>query len=128
MVGFDVFRDPARPVADSAVGRSVEDFCRAQGVHFEAIQRNRFRILPPLTITKAEIDRFVTAVEGAMKAVADGTAVPRAPLNRYSVAFEERTSAKRGLKAAARWALTHTPLDWLEQVRERTTSRGGGSK
>ena len=123
MVGFDVFRDPARPAADGVVGRSVEDFCRAEGVHFEAIQRNRFRILPPLTIIKSEVDRFVNVLEGAVKAVADGTAIPHASLNPYSAAFEERTAAKRGLKAAARWALTHSPLEWLEQVRERTPTR-----
>jgi 2,2-dialkylglycine decarboxylase (pyruvate) len=127
MVGFDVVRDPAEPIADGTVGRSIEDFCRAEGVHFEAIQRNRFRILPSLTITRAEVDQFVAVLEQAVQAVANGTASPHVLLNPYSAAFEQRTSAKRGFKAVARWALTHTPLDWLEQLRERAPSRRGRS-
>jgi hypothetical protein len=117
MVGFDVFRDPAEPRPDSTVGRGIEDFCRARGVNFEAIQRNRFRILPPLTIERAQVDRFVAVLDEAVLALAEGRVAPEPPRNRWSLAFQERATRARGVKAAVKWALTHSPQEWVGRVR-----------
>ena len=125
MVGFDIVRDPARPGPDATIGRAVEDFCRERGVNFEAIQRNRFRILPPLTISRTEIDRFVSVLSDALAAVAAGAAAPVAAENQYSAAYESRLKARRGLGAAAHWAWTHSPRTWVEQLKQRARLTGG---
>jgi 2,2-dialkylglycine decarboxylase (pyruvate) len=117
MIGFDVFRDPARPVAEAEVGRTIEDFCRARGVHFEAIQRNRFRILPPLTITRAEVDRFVSVLEDALEALAAGTAAPIAARNPWTAAYERKTTRLRGVKNAVKWTFNHSPREWVGKLR-----------
>jgi len=119
MNGFDVFRDPATPVAETTVGRGVADFCRARGVHVEVIQRNRFRGLPPLTIERAQIDRFVSVVADAMAAVAAGRAAPEPSQNTQTAAYERRLQSHRGLRRAATWAWTHSPSDWFERPRRR---------
>lgn len=123
MVGFDVFRDPSRPQPDSAVGRGIEDFCRGRGVHFEAIQRNRFRILPPLTISREQIDRFVAVLDEALAALAAGTLAPMPARNRWSAAYEARAARPRGLKGAVKWALHHSPYEWVERVRALRSRR-----
>jgi 2,2-dialkylglycine decarboxylase (pyruvate) len=115
MNGFDVFRDPAHPTPDAAVGRAVEDFCRARGVHLEAIQKNRFRILPPLVISRAEIDVFVGVLGEALAALAGGRAAPRPTRNRYTAAFEVRK--KSVIAATAKWAWTHSPSEWVTKIR-----------
>ena len=117
MNGFDVFADPETKRVDQQLGRGVEDFCRAGGVTFEVIQRNRFRILPPLTIEKNEIDRFVTVVAQAMDAVLRGAAPPQPAVNPFTVAYDARTRRDRGLKAAAKWAWTHPPSEWAKRMR-----------
>lgn len=115
MVGFDVFRNPDRPVAESEVGRGIENFCRSRGVHLEAIQRNRFRILPPLVIRREEIDMFVTVLGDALTAMASGNPMGRGAVNRQTVAFEKKKHAAR---AAVEWAWTHSPSDWLRKIRK----------
>ena len=119
MIGFDVFRDPERPTPDWSVGRGIEDYCREHGVNFEAIQRNRFRILPPLTIEKPEVDRFLNVLDDALVALADGQAEPKPPRNSYSIAFDQRSRQRRGMRAAAQWVWTHSPSEWVRKVGSR---------
>jgi len=119
MIGFDVFRDPERPIPDWSVGRGIEDYCREHGVNFEAVQRNRFRILPPFTIERTEIDRFLGVLDDALVALAAGQAEPRPPRNDYSIAFDQRSRQRRGMRAAAQWAWTHSPSEWVRKVRGR---------
>jgi 2,2-dialkylglycine decarboxylase (pyruvate) len=114
MVGFDVFRDPANRTPESEVGRGVEDFCRANGVHLEAIQRNRFRVLPPYVITTDDIDLFIDVLGEALTALAAGTLAVRPAENRQTAAFEKRKHAAR---AAVEWAWTHSPSDWMRKIR-----------
>lgn len=117
MNGFDVFRDPVARTPDVEVGRGIEDFCRTRGVNFEVIQRNRFRILPPLTITEAQVDRFVEVLDEALRALERGTLAPAPAQNRWSAGYEERLRRRRGLKAAAHWAWSHSPAQWVRRVR-----------
>lgn len=114
MVGFDVFRDPDRPVAESAVGRAVEDFCRARGVHLEAIQRNRFRILPPLVITRGDIDRFIGVLADALAALAAGRPMLHPARNHQTQAFSRNASVVR---ASLGWVWTHSPREWLRKLK-----------
>jgi hypothetical protein len=121
MVGFDVVRDPDRPVADASVGRAIEDHCRERGVHLQAIQKNRFRILPPLVICEQEIDHFVDVLEDALVALAAGRAHPEPATNPYTAAYHARQAAT-GLRTAARWAWRHSPQDWTTKLRAAANS------
>jgi 2,2-dialkylglycine decarboxylase (pyruvate) len=120
MVGFDVVRDPEKPTAESDIGRGVEDDCRERGVHLQAIQKNRFRVLPPLVITREEIDRFVTVLDEALERVALGQAQPRKAENAYTAAFQERQLRGAGVGAAMEWAWTHSPAAWVSKLRDRS--------
>lgn len=122
MVGFDVFRDPADPRPESDVGRAVEDFCRSRRVHFQAIQKNRFRILPPLTITAAHVDVFLAVLEEALEALSRGNARPDSPHNPETARFMAH-ARRRGLGKAARWVWTHSPSDWVTRLRSRAVNR-----
>jgi 4-aminobutyrate aminotransferase-like enzyme len=115
MVGFDVFRDPARPTPEGEIGRGIEDFCRANGVHLEAIQRNRFRILPPYVIARQDIDTFIAVLGEALSTLAAGKLSIRPAENRQTTAFEKRKHAAR---AAMEWAWAHSPSDWVRKIRK----------
>jgi len=67
MVGFDVFEDSALNKTSKTLGDILEYACRERGVHLQCVQKNTFRILPPLTITHQEINHFVAVLEEAMK-------------------------------------------------------------
>jgi len=117
MVGFDVFRNPERPVAEADIGRAIEDRCHDRGVHLQAIQKNRFRILPPLTIRQAEIDRFVDVLDEALSALGAGTLSSRPAQNPYTAAYQARQVT--GVRAAAHWAWTHSPQTWVKKLHDR---------
>lgn len=117
MIGFDVFRDPAQLVADEETGRLVEDYCRARGVICESIQKNRFRILPPLTISEPEIDRFTSTLDAALEALASGEATRLLPRNPLAVA--RRSSQSRGLRRTLRWAWQNSPSAWVRKLRRQ---------
>jgi 2,2-dialkylglycine decarboxylase (pyruvate) len=115
MVGFDVVRHPDRPSAETDVGKGIEDYCFERGVHLQAVQKNRFRILPPLVITVEEIDRFVAILDEALGRLTDGEAKPRKAQNEYTAAFQARQT--RGVGAAVQWAWTHSPASWMHKLR-----------
>jgi 2,2-dialkylglycine decarboxylase (pyruvate) len=114
MVGFDVFRTPDTQVPERAVGRAIEQVCRRGGVHLQAIQKNRFRILPPLTIQRQELDRFVSVLGDALVALARGEARGAPPQNPHSAAMFKRRS---GPRAMAKWAWSHSPQAWVDRLR-----------
>jgi 2,2-dialkylglycine decarboxylase (pyruvate) len=120
MNGFDVHRDPERPVPEAQVGRGVEDFCRARGVHIEVIQRNRFRVLPPLTVEKEHVDRFVGTIAEAMARVASGAPMLEPPRNAQSAAYAQQATRRRGVLDAAKWAWSHSPQAWVARLRGGT--------
>jgi len=124
MIGFDVFRDAGRPVVEPDLGRGIEDFCRARGVNFEVIQRNRFRILPPLTISDEEIDRFLTVLDEAMAAIDRGSVRPLPAANTWTTGYEQRLKRERGLKSIAKWAWNHSPSEWIGQVQQLARKAG----
>jgi 2,2-dialkylglycine decarboxylase (pyruvate) len=119
MVGFDVVRDPGRPKAEREVGEGIEQFCVSRGVNFQAIQKNRFRILPPLTISRAEVDRFVAVLDEALGAMERGQLPARQALNARTVAYlTKQTGERRRLRRVAQWAWNHSPRDWFARIRK----------
>ena len=96
---------------------AVQDYMRSQGIITQFIQYNRFRVLPPLTVGRQEVDRYVETLDHAMTELAGGTIRPRPPQNTYTAAF----SAKRasGLGRAVKWAWSHSPEHWIAKIREK---------
>ena len=118
MVGFDVVRDPGRPKAEREVGEGIEQFCVSRGVNFQAIQKNRFRILPPLTISTAEVDGFVGVLDEALAAMERGALPARQALNARTTAYLAKQSGeRRKLRRAAQWMWNHSPSEWAKKLR-----------
>ena len=67
-VGLEFVRDRAtkEPAAEEAAW--MLDFCVAEGLLFEkgGYLHNRFQLIPPLTIERAEVDRALAILDGAM--------------------------------------------------------------
>jgi len=116
MIGFDVFWDPAKRTVEAEAGSAVEHFCRSRCVHFQAIQGNRFRILPPLTITNEEIDRFVEVLEESLGALVAGAA-PEPARNPRVREYESRS--RRGWRHTLKWAWSHSPSAWFDKLGAR---------
>ena len=117
MIGFDVFGDSDRAVPDAEAPAAVQDFMRSKGIITQFIQRNRFRVLPPLVVGKSEIDSYIAALDEAMTALSRGAIRPQPPQNPYTAAFAAKRAS--GLKGAIRWAWSHSPEHWMAKVRER---------
>lgn len=126
MVGFDVFREPGSRRPERDVGRAVEDACRRRGVHVQSVQKNRFRVIPPLVIERDDLDRFVDVLEAALAELASGQLRIDPPRNRFTAEFRRKEA--KGLKAALEWAWTHSPQVWLEKFRARVGARKGRRK
>lgn len=106
-------------MAEAEVGTLIEDACRSRGVCVEAIQRNRFRILPPLTITDVRIDRFVSVLDEALGELAAGTA--KASARRNPCATANAAQQRKGVTGALKW-VSDQPRDVGEQTEARLTS------
>ena len=121
MIGFDVFRDPERDEPDSSASAAVQDYCRTKGIITQFIQRNRFRVLPPLTVGKPEIDRYVSVLDEALSSLAQGSIQPRPPQNPHTAAFAAKHAS--GLKGVARWAWNSSPKQWMATIRKKVKGR-----
>lgn len=95
--------------------------CESRGVHltysyFEPV----LRFLPPLTISRQEIDRAVTVLdESIAQALRGDTAIEDLlPSNPYSRAFIEKLSGKKTLKRLATLLYETSPRYWVSKARE----------
>ena len=97
-------------------GRGIEQFCVSRGVSFQAIQKNRFRILPPLTISRAEVDRFVAVLDEALAAMEHGALPERQALNaRTAIYLARQSGERRKLRRVAQWAWNHSRSEWAKK-------------
>lgn len=70
MIGIDAVKSTEKKLSASEVGQFFEYFCRRRGVHLKSIHGGKiFRLLPPLTITRDEIDRVISIFEDVLKAM-----------------------------------------------------------
>ena len=121
MIGFDVFRDAdeTRPESDAAA--AVRDYCRSKGILTQFVQHNRFRVLPPLIVQRPEIDRFISVLDEALTALAQGTIRPQQSQNSYTGAFAAKRAS--GVKGAVKWAWSHSPRHWMATIRKKVKGR-----
>jgi len=117
MIGFDVTSDAERAAPATEAASAVQDYCRSRGIITQFIQRDRFRVLPPLIVQKPQIDRYLSVLDEALTALARGAIRPRPPRNPHSTAFGARRAS--GIKGAMQWAWSNSPELWLAKIRGR---------
>jgi 2,2-dialkylglycine decarboxylase (pyruvate) len=95
--------------------------CESRGLHFTySYFEPVLRFLPPLTISKQEIDRAITVLdESIAQALRGDTAIEDLlPSNPYSRAFIEKLSGKKTLKRIASLIYETSPRYWFSKARE----------
>jgi 4-aminobutyrate aminotransferase-like enzyme len=121
MIGFDL----------AANGEHLPDMvnafmfgCRRRGVHLTyGYGGVNFRIIPPLVITREEIDLAVRVIEESLRSVLAGETVQRnvMPENPWTKRLFERHSWQRLI-----YGLWHSsPAQWIEKSRELLQARFG---
>lgn len=92
-----------------------------RGLHFTySYYEPVFRFIPPLTITKPEIDRALAILDDSIaRALAGDTSIEELlPTNPYSRAFVEKLTGKKTLKSLASLLYETSPRYWVQKARE----------
>jgi 2,2-dialkylglycine decarboxylase (pyruvate) len=92
-----------------------------RGLHFTySYYEPVFRFIPPLTITKSEIDRALAILDDSIShALAGDTSIDELlPTNHYSRAFVEKLTGKKTLKSLASLLYQTSPRYWVQKARE----------
>ena len=115
MIGFDLALSASTSVAEAVNGFMYG--CRRRGVHLTYGYGNiNFRIIPPLVITRAEIDFAIEVMEQsiveALSDAASGKAV--LPVNPYTRRLVTNSSWQRLLNFCWR----SSPEQWVEKGRK----------
>jgi 2,2-dialkylglycine decarboxylase (pyruvate) len=123
MIGFDLAVDP------SEAGEAAMAFmygCRSRGVHLTYGYGNtNIRVIPPLVITRSEIDFGVSAIEGSLKDLAAGNRSNKGwPKNAQTARMLERSPVRRLLKSV--WQ--SSPEKWIEKGSEIMRQTLGSSE
>jgi 2,2-dialkylglycine decarboxylase (pyruvate) len=121
MIGFDLLPDDSQDIA-SLVNGFVYG-CRRRGVHLTYGYGNlNFRIIPPLIITRAEIDFAVDVIAQSIAEAVSHPASPNAglPTNPYTRRLVEKHPWRRILNYCWR----SSPEQWLEKGRSLIGGRG----
>ncbi len=123
MIGVDLRPLPERNMGTREVAGWFQHLCAEEGVHVKPIAKGRvLRILPPLTITRGEVDEVLQAFRSALAAISAGRVKgpPPLPRNRYTRAMEARRRRSRIKRMAIRvWR--SSPQELVERL---TTVRG----
>lgn len=127
MVGFDVVPGESSKLTRRTVGEGIVEHLHERGVHVHPIQ-NKFRIMPPLTIERAELDRFVSVLDDALAALQAGTLQSHGPRNQYTRAIYDGRSTPKGVRGAMKWAWTQSPQSIVKKLRKRFLADGSERK
>jgi hypothetical protein len=123
MIGFD-FAPAGRPAGEA--GSAFMYACRRRGVHLTyAYGGVSVRIIPPLVITRSEIDLAVEVIEQAAAEVVSGasSAKDSLPSNPYTRRLADNPYWRRLLKYWWR----SSPDEWLEKGRRKIAKQLGAS-
>ncbi len=111
MIGFDLLPDAHN---EGDLPNQFMLACRQRGLHITyGYGGLNFRIIPPLVITKAEIDFALGAIEGSLQCVSEGKlSAENLPSNRYTRRLFERRPWRKLLNHC--WQ--SSPQAWVEKV------------
>jgi 2,2-dialkylglycine decarboxylase (pyruvate) len=117
MIGVEIGQEDRQELCSMIVG-----LCERAGVHmtysyFEPV----LRFLPPLTISKQEIDRAVAVLDESFQtALAGGASLDSVlPTNPYSHAFIEKLTRKKTLRRVASRLYETSPKYWIQKMTGR---------
>jgi 2,2-dialkylglycine decarboxylase (pyruvate) len=122
MIGFDlVVEDPAK------TEEMANDFmygCRRRGVHLTFGYGSRsFRVIPPLTISRAQIDRAIDVMDQALTELGTRKSGKREdwPKNSCTSQLHQDRPVKRVISGLWR----STPEEWVQKARELAGRKSG---
>ena len=117
MLGMELAYPDGRPSDD--LGLPVTMLCKSKGVHltftyFEPV----LRFIPPLTITREQIDFAVKALDESLSQVEGGdfSIESYLPVNRYSREYLDKLRGKRSLKRVLSRLYETSPEYWLKKL------------
>jgi hypothetical protein len=123
MIGFDVVPPQPEKAADFAAGFMFG--CRRRGVHLTyGYGSGNCRIIPPLVITKAEIDFACEVIETCLNEANAGLLKDSWPTNPYTRALFEKHPFRRVLN----YWWHSSPAELLEKSRDLVQQRFGGRR
>ncbi len=130
MLGMEL-TNPEDPGAGEELALAVTGLCKRKGVHltftyFEPV----LRFIPPLTITRVEIDRAVAVLDESLAQVASGdySLADLLPTNRYSRSYVNNLSGKRTFKKILSRLYETSPEYWFKKLGEKAGRRTGGNR
>jgi 4-aminobutyrate aminotransferase-like enzyme len=114
MIGFDLLASESLKNLD--VVNAFMYGCRRRGVHLTyGYGGVNFRIIPPLVITRSEIDFAIKVIEESLKAATAGPAPDLWPRNPQT----SRLFEKHPLRRLVNYLWRSSPADDVETVQER---------
>jgi acetylornithine/succinyldiaminopimelate/putrescine aminotransferase len=128
MIGFDFLADDAERPADAA--SSFMLLCRERGLHLTYCFGDvTFRIIPPLVITRAEIDRAIEIIESAGRDVASNPGIGKSawPENPCTRRLFNNSSWRRIVDYCWRSSPEKLVAKGKEIVRQRTRQESAGA-
>ena len=126
MIGFDAQGLPDNGLSQEQVGLIFESICRQLGVHLKSIHSGKtFRLLPPLSISKQEIDKIIVVFDDAMKRIRRGNYQQNltTPKNRYAKKYAEQRSNKLTFKKIIQKSLETPPERLISKISRKLNKR-----
>jgi 2,2-dialkylglycine decarboxylase (pyruvate) len=118
MIGFDLL--PSDPGKANEIVNGFMFGCRRRGVHLTyGYGGVNFRIIPPLVITRDEIDFAMRAIEESLKAATAGPVGDLWPANPYT----KRLFEKHPLRRLLSYCWRSSPADVVEKLQESLGAR-----
>jgi 2,2-dialkylglycine decarboxylase (pyruvate) len=105
MIGVEMADFPQKGMSATQVGNVFEGLCRRAGVHIKSIHGGRiFRILPPLTITREEVEHVLSTFSECLSEIETGSWDERAmaPRNAYTRGFDDIAHDRKTLRRMAK--------------------------
>jgi 2,2-dialkylglycine decarboxylase (pyruvate) len=119
MLGMQIANDAGAGQSDYELMQLIVALCKRSGLHltytyFEPV----LRFLPPLTISRAEIDKAIAVLDDSIvtalrKDVSNGDLLPA---NRYSRSFAQELGGKRTFRKILSRVYETSPKFWLQKL------------
>jgi 2,2-dialkylglycine decarboxylase (pyruvate) len=120
MIGFDLLPEHAEGAVDLVNGFMFG--CRARGLHLTYGYGDvNFRVIPPLVISKSEIDFAIRVMDESLRAARNNANKDAWPINPYTKRIFDKQPVRRLLNRVWR----SSPADLLEKGKEVVQERFG---
>jgi 2,2-dialkylglycine decarboxylase (pyruvate) len=121
MLGMEITAGSQAGEEANQLALLICSLCKQKGVHFTYTYFEPvFRFIPPLTITRNQIDRAVQILDEAIATVLSGgvSLGQVAPTNAWTRSYTENAGGKRTLSRIARRLYETSPAYWMKKLAE----------